>query len=171
MIDATQFLTNSATEKFELGQCFIKSYLASREGLKRLAILRSDRTLQGDYAEWLVAELMGLKLAENTVQKGYDAMDAEGNRYQVKSRLVSSLTEISSFNMKNADEEFDYLICVFFSRDMDLLGVIQVAHEDVKRLGHLNQNSFRFRWNKRVANDPRIKRVYWPNGSEDCKEE
>ncbi len=68
-------LAGHALEKLELAQYIIRCYSASRQcltrlGLTRLGILRSERSLQGDYAEWLVAELLGLQLARSGVQKG-----------------------------------------------------------------------------------------------------
>lgn len=68
-------------EKRELARSFIKCYLAAREGLTRLGILRSERTLQADYAEWLVAELLGLQLAPGGTQRGWDAIDPQGKTY------------------------------------------------------------------------------------------
>ncbi len=63
-------LAGHALEKLELAQYIIRCYSASRQCLTRLGILRSERSLQGDYAEWLVAELLGLQLARSGVQKG-----------------------------------------------------------------------------------------------------
>jgi hypothetical protein len=58
-----------ALKNFASPSHIIKCYLGSREGLKELGILRSGRNLQGDYAEWLTAELLNLKLAESIIQR------------------------------------------------------------------------------------------------------
>jgi hypothetical protein len=38
----------------------IRCYLDARAGLKELGILRTERLLQSDYSEWLVADRLGL---------------------------------------------------------------------------------------------------------------
>ena len=83
-------MSQTFKEKQELAQYFIRSYIAARQGLKKLDVLRSERNLQGDYAEWLAAGLLDLKLMENTVEKGHDAVDKDGRRYQIKSRIVKT---------------------------------------------------------------------------------
>ncbi|GBD09490.1 hypothetical protein HRbin22_01745 [Candidatus Thermoflexus japonica] len=154
-------------EKRELARSFIKCYLAAREGLTRLGILRSERTLQADYAEWLVAGLLGLELASSGTQRGWDAIDPQGKTYQIKSRIVGNLDKNTSFDITTIDRPFDYLIGVFFSPELELLGVIRVPYDVVRELGSQNRNSFRFRWNKRIANDERIEKIVWPPESMD----
>ena len=144
----------------ELAECFIKSYIAAREGLTKLGILRSQRTLQVDYAEWLCAKLLGLKLEPNLVQKGYDAKDDLGNTYQIKSRIVKSLYKNTSFDFRDIDLKFDYLLCVFLSPAFDLLAIACVPYKVVQELGTQTTTSFRFRWNKKTAKDSRIKWVF-----------
>jgi len=108
----------------------------------------------------LAAELFGLHLASSAVQKGYDAKDEQGYTYQIKSRFVDNLNENTSFDFKSIDEQFDYLICVFLSREsFDLLEIIRVPYEVVRELGRKNGSDFRFRWNKKNADDSRIERV------------
>ncbi len=151
-------------EKKELAQYFIKCYLAARQGLTKLGILRSERTLQSDYAEWLVAELLDLQLAPSTIQKAWDAKDAQGRTYQIKSRQVSNLSENTSFDLRRIEEPFDYLVCVFFSCTFELLGIARVPYAVVRELGRQTATSFRFRWNKRTASDNRIEKLVWPQG-------
>ncbi|HEV2127760.1 MAG TPA: hypothetical protein VGR22_03985, partial [Thermomicrobiales bacterium] len=56
--------------------------------LRKREILRSFNTPTGDYAEWLVANDLGLTL-ENTSAAGHDAVDSEGTRYQIKARWLA----------------------------------------------------------------------------------
>ena len=153
-------LTDVSQEKLELAQYFIKCYIAAREGLKKLGILRTERNLQGDYAEWLATEMMGLKLMPSAVHKAYDAVDKNGKTYQIKSRLVKSLNDNTSFDLQSIDSHFDYLVGVFLSHSFDLLAIIQVPYEVVKELGTQTKSNFRFRWNKQVSKDPRIKWIW-----------
>ncbi len=152
-------LDKFSTEKYRLAQALIRCYLGSRDGLKELKILRTERNLQGDYAEWIVAELLNLKIAENTVQKGYDAVDKEGHTYQIKSRIVIGLTKNTSFDMPDINHRFDFLIGVFFSHSLEVLQVIRVPYEVVAEMCNENRDNFRFRWNKTTMVDPRVERL------------
>ena len=125
----------------------IAQYLEAKQALKNLGILRTDRSLEGDYAEWLISNNLGLKLSESTIQKGYDATDISGNTYQIKSRVVETLNHNTSFDIKNIDFEFDYLICVFFNANLKLLKLLKIPYKVVVQLGIQNQSSFRLRWN------------------------
>jgi len=129
----------------------IKIYLQSKAELKSLGILRTDRNIEGDYAEWLVADRLNLTLSESTIQKGYDATDKSGNTYQIKSRVVDVLNESTSFDIKDIDFKFDYLLCVFFNRKLEVLQIIKVPYELVCSLGVKNKSSFRLRWNKQSS--------------------
>ena len=154
-------MSHEFDEKRDLAQYFIMCYIASRQGLTKLGILRSERNLQGDYAEWLVSESFGLQLEPNTVQKGYDATDREGHTYQIKSRIVKTLQQSTAFNFARDETRFDYLIGVFFSPSFHVLGVVRVPYQAVRELGVQNANKFRFRWNRKTASDPRIEKLSW----------
>ncbi|MBT8553804.1 hypothetical protein G6683_08675 [Polynucleobacter paneuropaeus] len=129
----------------------IKIYLQSKAELKSLGILRTDRNIEGDYAEWLVAERLNLILSESTIQKGYDATDKNGKTYQIKSRVVDGLNDSTSFDIKEIDFKFDYLLCVFFNPKLEVLQIVKAPYELVCRLGVKNKASFRLRWNKQSS--------------------
>ncbi len=156
MID--DFITKK--HDFELASCFIGSYLASKMGLEKLGILRTQRDIQADYAEWLAAELFGLELATNTVQEGWDAKD-DTYTYQIKCRKVKSLCDSTSFDFKGLKANFDFLICVFFAADLQILGVIKVPYAVVEEVSAQNKSNMRFRWNRERARDERIEKFYW----------
>jgi hypothetical protein len=146
---------------FAVAGHLLKCYVASRAGLNELGILRTERTLQGDYAEWLCARSLNLTLSSSTVQRGIDARDAAGNTYQIKSRIVRTLTESTSFDLASNELNFDWLLAVFFTRDFDALGVIRVPRTAVIELGTQTSSTFRFRWNRSAARHPRIERLLW----------
>jgi hypothetical protein len=139
----------------------IACYLSSRAGLKQLGILRTERTLQGDFAEWLVAHLLDIQLNPNTVEKHFDAADAAGRKYQIKSRIVTSMSQSTSFDFRNGELGFDFLVTVFFDKNFEVLAVLRVAREVVVALSHQTASTLRFRWNRSCAKDPRVERIYW----------
>jgi hypothetical protein len=154
-------MADDFTSKQDLARHFIQCYLAARNGLTALGILRSERHLQADYAEWLVAEQLHLQLAVSTVQSVYDALDAQGVMYQIKSRIVRHPTQSTSFDFAAIDKPFDYLVCVFFSPALDVLAIVRVPYQVVSEVGSQTSTTFRFRWNRRIASDPRIERIVW----------
>ena len=116
-------------------------------------MLRSERNLHGDYAEWLVAQFLEIELSDNPVEKAVDARDADGYTYQIKSRMVETLTSPTSFDITDIDAAFEYLIGVFFDTSFQVLGIIQLPYALVKELGSQSSTTFRLRWNKKTQLD------------------
>ena len=56
--------------------------------MKNRGVIRTGNAPIGDYAEWLVAEATGGKLAPNS-QESWDIKMSDGERLQVKSRFVT----------------------------------------------------------------------------------
>ena len=142
----------------------IRRYLDAREGPRKLGILRFGRTLQGDYAEWLVARFLDLRLRESTVEKGLDATDREGGTYQIKSRIVPSLSARTSFDLSDPRFRFDYLVAVFFDPELEVLGMLQVPHKVVMELGSQTKSTFRLYWRGESSLDSRMERLFWKDG-------
>ncbi len=91
-----------ARQKFAVARHLVACYHASRAGLKELQIIRSDRNIQGELAEWVAAQHFGLTLSTSQVQKHVDAVDPVTNdRYQIKARVVKSLSESTSFDFRS----------------------------------------------------------------------
>jgi len=157
-------LTEKAQEILTIGKYFIRCYLAARDGLKWLGILRSDRTLQGDYAEWVAAQVLRLQLAASGVEKTVDARDNAGHTYQIKSRVVENLRQNTSFDIRNIADRFDFLVLVFLSPSFEVLAILKMPYEVAQELGSQTANTFRLRWNRSVASDPRVERVVWTSG-------
>jgi hypothetical protein len=148
-------------ETLQSARHLIRRYLDAREGLKKLGILRSERTLQGDYAEWLVARLLDLQLSESSVEKGFDAKDSQARTYQIKSRIVSDLSSRTSFDLGNPEFRFDYLVAVFFSPGFDVLGILRVPYDVVIELGSQTSSTFRLYWKGMSSLDSRMERLTW----------
>jgi hypothetical protein len=139
----------------------VRRYLAVRAALKAATVLRSDRTVQSDYAEWLAARRLRLRLVPTSIQAGYDATDSRQRKYQIKARVVHSLSRNTSFDFHSLEHPFDFLIGVFFDNDLRLLGIIKVPRSVVEEKSRSNRGSARLRWSRTLAADPRIERLYW----------
>jgi len=137
-------------------QKLISNYIEAKYELKKAGILRTDRNLQGDYAEWFVSKKFNLKLSDSTIQKGFDAVDFEGNTYQIKSRMVYSTDQSTSFDFNNIDHKFDFLIGVFFNKYLEILKIIKVSYEDVVSNVTKNKTNYRFRWHRGMSENAYI---------------
>ena len=157
-----------ASRSLAIASHLIACYLSSRAGLKELGILRTERTLQGDFAEWLVAQLLDIQLCSNTVEKHFDAKDATGRKYQIKSRIVENMSQSTSFDFRSNELGFDFLVPVFFDPKFDVLAVLQVSKDSVVAMSHQNSSTVRFRWNRSCAKDSRVERIFW-RGAENAE--
>lgn len=127
----------------------IRCYADSLEALKKAEFIRSKNNPIGDYAEWLVAQAMGLELCTKST-KGYDAFDAN-YRYEIKSRRITAdngsrqLSAIRALDSK----QFDYLVGVLFHADFSVNRVavipINVVQSLSKYKNHTNAAVFYLR--------------------------
>ncbi|HKR42537.1 MAG TPA: hypothetical protein VJU59_23180 [Paraburkholderia sp.] len=103
--------------------------------LRRRGVIRSSNNPTGDYAEWLVSSRLKLSLADKSV-KGYDAIDENGVRYQIKARRTSpdnSSTQLGVIrNLEGND--FDVLIAVVFDNEWNVSMAASMTHEAVGRV-------------------------------------
>jgi hypothetical protein len=84
-------------------------------------IIRSRNNPTGDYAEWLVADRLHLKLEANS-SKGHDATDASGKRYQIKARQAARKQKAPLFSVMRELEQghFDFLVAVVFDSEWNV---------------------------------------------------
>jgi len=107
----------------------LRTHSAIVDELKNRGVVRSSNNPVGDYTEWLVASKLGLKLQTNATA-GYDAIDSEGRRYQIKGRRVASdKTPAQLGAIRNLDKnDFDYLVAVIFDPNYEILYAAQIPH-------------------------------------------
>lgn len=67
-------------------------YRAILRELKSRGVIRTENAPVGDYAEYLVATALGGQLAPNS-EKGWDVLGNDGEKLQVKARVVSDPAE------------------------------------------------------------------------------
>lgn len=104
-------------------------YVVIIEELKKRGILRSNNNPIGDYTEWLVSKAFDLKIQSNS-NKGYDAIDSTGNKYQIKGRKITPENPSRQLNViRNLeDKHFDFLIGVLFDKDFSVIEAYKVPH-------------------------------------------
>ena len=102
-------LNNESTESL------LRLYSDVPEELKRRGLLRSNNNPANDYSETIAVRALKLTLADKS-QKGHDATDAEGLRYQIKSRRLTSDNGSRELGILRdfATRPFDRLVGVLF---------------------------------------------------------
>ena len=124
-------------------------------------IIRTFNNPVADFAEYLVAQRMNLDLAANST-KGYDALDAKGTRYQIKSRRITNNKSRQLGVIRNLNQnKFDYLVGVLFNRNFNILEVykipIQIIYLYAKFSSH--QNGHILQLKGKILNDKKIENV------------
>jgi hypothetical protein len=113
----------------------LSAHSAVLDELKRREILRSKNNPTGDYAEWLVAEKLGLTLATKSA-KGFDATDSDGLRYQIKGRRITDDNKSTQLGViRNLEcKDFNFLIAVIFNKSWDVHRAAKIPQEAVSDL-------------------------------------
>lgn len=112
----------------------LRLYAELVEELRRRQVIRTGNNPVADYAEKVAVEHLGLKRAGKE-ERGYDALDAEGHKYQIKGRRVTRHNASRQLSVIRdlGEKLFDYLIAVIFDEKFDIQEIWQIPYEFVKR--------------------------------------
>ena len=126
--DLTENLQGKALADLTITE-LLEAHSAVLAELRNRGVLRSSNNPTGDYTEWLVAEGLGLRLNKNS-EKGYDATDADGVKYQIKGRKLSPSNSSTQLGViRDLDkQEFDFLIAVVFETDWQVKCAVKIPH-------------------------------------------
>lgn len=113
--------------------------------LRERGITRSENSPVGDYAEHLASLAFGLKLVNNSAI-GYDGVDADGLRYQVKGRRITRWNpsrQLSAIRGLGASgDPFDLLLGILFDGEFRVWRAavvpLSVVKLRAKRQEHVN---------------------------------
>ena len=97
--------------------------------LKNRGILRTKNSPVGDYAEWLVASALNLKLAKNS-SAGHDAVSESGRKIQIKARRVTADNKSRQLGViRNLESmDFDELVAVIFDDTYEIVLAVSIPH-------------------------------------------
>jgi len=110
-------------------QALLQAYAAILEELRTRKIVRSSNNPVADYTESLVCSKLRLR-QEPKSTAGFDAVDQEGTRFEIKSRRItphSASVQLSAFRNLRA-KHFDYLIAVVYEADFSIRYAAKVPH-------------------------------------------
>jgi hypothetical protein len=112
------------------------------EELRTRKISRTSNIPTGDYAEFLIANQLGLVLETNS-KAGYDAKDSLGVKFQIKGRRLTKRNKSRQLglirNLKNQD--FDYLIAILFNEQFEIELVVKIPHELIGKYARYSQHT------------------------------
>jgi len=122
-------------------QQLLEAYSLVMEELKDREIIRTSNNPVGDFAEYLVAQKMDLKLAVSSTA-GYDAKDNEGVRYQIKCRRITKYPKRRQLGvMRNLDKkDFDYLIALIFDSNFIVLEAYQIPFDIIETYARYSEH-------------------------------
>ena len=88
---------NPQEEVFRAAEALMKQIAIATRKLRQLGVARTERPIS-DYVEWVVSEKLGLRLNSNPIEQGFDAVDTDGKRYQIKSRMIPKRSGNTGFD-------------------------------------------------------------------------
>ncbi|NJD28915.1 MAG: hypothetical protein FIA92_11535 [Chloroflexi bacterium] len=121
--------------------------------LRERGITRTEDSPVGGYAEYLASIAFGLELTTNSAI-GYDGIDAEGIRYQVKGRRITRWNpsrQVSAIRGLGDEhvEPFNLLVGILFNADMSVMRAalvpVAVVRAQSKLQAHVNGWRFHLR--------------------------
>ena len=130
--------------------------------LRRRNVIRSENNPTGDYGELLFCRAFHWSPAPKSTS-GYDAVDASGVRFQIKSRRLTSENESRQLSaIRGSDTApFDVLAAVLFDTNFRIIRAAKVPFEVVIRLSSSDEhvNAIRFLLTDDVWEDPEVRDV------------
>lgn len=111
----------------------LKLYAKIMEELRSRGVVRSGNNPVADYGEKVVSELLNLKL-QNSSNRGFDAIDKAGCKYQIKARRITPRNPSRQLGViRNLNsQDFDYLFAAIFDRDFNLAELWKIPHGCIK---------------------------------------
>lgn len=126
-------------------------------------IVRSSNSPIADFAETLVAKLLNLNVVANSTAS-YDAISADGKRYQIKARRVTKANQSRQLSaIRNLGKSgFDFLVVVVFDesgfKPVEIWRFpIELVREHAKYRAHVNAHILHVRG--AILVDPRAERL------------
>ncbi|ARS67269.1 hypothetical protein I7G86_19460 [Sinorhizobium meliloti] len=123
----------------------LKLHAAIMEELRNKNVLRSANNPTGDLAEYLFCAAFGWQQAANS-EKGFDATDANGIRYQIKGRRIHRRNKSRQLSAIRDLEGFDVLAVVLFDDDYNIIRAALIPAAAVRKkavyVPHTNSHKF-----------------------------
>jgi len=105
------------------------------EELRNRGLTRTKNNPVADYAEHLVCKAFSLTPAKKST-KGYDAVETNGKKYEIKSRRYSAGSKPTRFSaIRDLEtQHFDILVAILFSQDFTVQRAVFLPYATVRRV-------------------------------------
>ncbi|MHA1280277.1 MAG: hypothetical protein ACTSQ8_24145 [Candidatus Helarchaeota archaeon] len=137
----------------------MQAYAAIINELKKRQVLRTTNNPVADYTEWLVAQKLSLTLEGNS-SSGFDAVDKNGSRIQIKSRRNNAQNKsVRLSSIRNLPQKpFDELIGVIYDEDFEIKYAARVPYSVVLAYSTYNKhtNSHIFHLRRSLFENPEV---------------
>ena len=108
----------------------LQTHAAIIDELIQRGVAKTRNNPIGDYTEWLVCRRMNLEMQPNS-KALYDAVEANGTRYQIKGRQ-DNRTRVQFSSIRDLDEHgFDFVIAVVFNDNYSIRLALKIPHRIV----------------------------------------
>lgn len=134
------------------------SFIMSK--LRNAGVLRSGNNPVADYAEYLVAKKLGLKLTPNS-NKSFDAIDSKTKiKYQIKSRRNTGFSNSRQLGVIRS-LDFDFIIAVIFKENFEVSEVYKIPKKIVQKYAKFSkhQNGFILILFGAILKDKNLKKI------------
>lgn len=107
----------------------LATYSELMEELRRRQVVRTSNNPAADYAEKIAMQRLTL-IQVGKEQKGFDAVDAQGCKYQIKGRRLTRHNSSRQLSViRNLNEHlFDYLVAVIFDEVFAVQEIWKIPH-------------------------------------------
>jgi len=106
----------------------IQEHIAIKQMLFDLDVIRSERFI-GEFGEWFAENLFGAIRAKSTSQIGWDLIDDNGQKYQVKTHAKGKNNNARWTNWSYSKSDFDVLILLIFSNRLEIKEIYKIPYE------------------------------------------
>lgn len=134
------------------------AYAGVMRALRSRGVIRSSNNPVADLAENLAGRAFRLTLSEQSA-KGYDALDADGGRWQIKGRRRTPENRSTQLGVLRGLEEdrFDWLLAILFDEQFNVLAGYRIPHAAVREhaLYSTTQKAHIIHLKSRLLNDSR----------------
>lgn len=110
----------------------LNKYTIIIERLRENKVIRTGKVV-ADYGEYIASKKLNLELASNSGNKGYDAMDISGKKYEIKTRKATAWNKPSIFPVKLSQlSVIDFLIYIEFNNEWDVIKLLKIPVKKIK---------------------------------------
>jgi len=110
----------------------LNKYTYIIEELKKNKVIRTAKVV-ADYGEYIASKKLNFKLVGNSVNKGYDAIDIDGKKYEIKTRKATTWNKPSIFPVNFGQlSAIDFLIYVEFNNEWDFVKLLKIPANKIR---------------------------------------